>query len=347
VINNQILVGTVATDGFTTTGINAANNGIAISQQAIDTVLETIGNLMNSSSNVFSQCLADGGNLTNCAIIDELSNLIEDNPFALLDIDCSQIQQWQTLAQNTASQEILDKIDGLPSSIFNDFEIQSLENANGSVVNMDYFPVKISTLPNKPGTNPVEQFTADEFLDYFRRNINDFVAGGGSTFQPYCQNVSPSICQEETNLWNSPNPTGAIMYLDIPADDGVVICSEYQSDYWFFMTINAPYAGNHPVSGTRQFGYEINNDGSYNFFVRGVDRIDSLINELLIASITNADPLLGADFLWYNFQENMKNFTNENGGVSTIPSATTNRPDWIKVKDVLLGNRPISDLGCN
>jgi hypothetical protein len=42
--------------------------------------------------------------------------------------------------------------------------------------------------------------------------------------------------------------------------------------------MNAPYAGNHPVSGTRQFGYEQGFDGSYNFFVRGVDRFNSFIH---------------------------------------------------------------------
>lgn len=274
-----------------------------------------------------------------------LNELLDENPFLLLDIDCNQIQNWQNLAQNQASQTIKDKIDGLPSTIFNDFEIQDIENANGPIVNLDYFPVNISTLPNNP--NSGQQFSPEGFLDYFRRNINDFVSGSGTTFEPYCRNVSPSICQQETDLWNSNDPTGALIYLNIPVDDGVVICSEFQHDYWYFMTMNAPYAGNHPVSGTRQFGYETNADGSYNFFVRGADRMNSLIQFSLVSAFANMDPLVAADVLWYTFQENMNNFVNDNGGISTIPSASINRPNWNEVEDVLLGIRPISDLGCN
>ena len=42
----------------------------------------------------------------------------------------------------------------------------------------------------------------------------------------------------------------------------------------------------------------------------------------------------------------VQNFTNDNGGVGNATSITVNRPEWDKVKNVLLGNRPISDLGC-
>ncbi|WP_452231551.1 hypothetical protein [Lacinutrix sp. MEBiC02595] len=128
----------------------------------------------------------------------------------------------------------------------------------------------------------------------------------------------------------------------------VVICSEFHNDYWFFMTMNAPYAGNHPVSGTRQFGYEQNNDGSYNFFVRGVDRFNSYILSDVAQAMTDTDPFLAADLMWYSLQKNMDNFVNSYGGASSIgESITDNRVDWQKVKDVLLGNRPISVFGCN
>lgn len=273
----------------------------------------------------------------------KLNEELEINSFKLLEIDCNQIQYWQTLAQHTAPNSVQAKIDNLPSSFFNNFEIQSLEDANGPIINMDYFPVNITTLPNNPNTG--QQFTASQFLNYFRRNINSFVAGGGTTFEPYCE--IPSMCQTETDLWNSNNPLGAIIYLDIPTDDGVVVCTKYQSDYWYFMTMNAPFAGNHPVSGTRQFGYKQNLNGSYDFFVRGVDRMNSLILASLAQAFTNADPYLGADLLWYAFQTNMNNFVNQHGGNSTIGNDSKNRPNWNKVKDVLSGNSPISDLGCD
>lgn len=263
------------------------------------------------------------------------------NPYLLLDIDCDQIENWQSLALHSAPQSVISKINGLPSGTFNDFEIQSLSDANGTMVNLDYFPVRVTTLPNNPNTGL--QFNADEFLDYFRRNINSFVSG--STFEPYCE-IS-SICSQETTLWNSSDLTEALVYIDIPFDDGVVICTEYTNAYWRFMTMNAPYAGNHPVSGTRQFGYEQNPDGSYNFYVRGVDRFDSNLIENTAYILSGGNAFIGADGLWSSFQEKLNQFVNSNGGSSNELIPIKNRPDWNKVQDVLLGLRPISDLGCN
>ena len=270
-----------------------------------------------------------------------LYDLLGSDKYAILNIDCNQIQNWQTLAQHTAPQSVLDKIENLPSSWANDFEIQSIDDAGGTMVNLDYFSVKIDTLPNNPTTN--QQFTPDEFIDHIRRNINDFTEG--STFGPYC-NFS-SMCPTETALWNSDNPLGSIIYIDISGDDGVVALTEYTNSYWYFMTMNAPYAGNHPVSGTRQFGYETNSDGSYNFFVRGVDRIASNAIENAAYIFTLGDPFGAADDLWSSFQTKTNEFVNANNGSSIILPPVKSRPDWDDVKDVLRGTKPISDLGCN
>lgn len=271
----------------------------------------------------------------------EFKELIANDCSALVDIDCDQIVHWQNLAQHQAPQSVVEKIKSLPSGTFNDFYIQELENANGTMVNMDYFGVNIVTLPINLSTG--QRFTPDELLDYMRRDFNNFVSG--STFAPYCQ--IQSICAQETNLWNSNNPLGAMIYIDIPGDDGVVICTEYQNDYWYFQTMNAPYAGNHPVSGTRQFGYERLANGTYNFFVRGVDRIDSNIIENIAYFFTGGNPLIGADNLWRSFQDKLQRFVDNNSGRAVGTSPIRNRPDWNKVKSVLKGEKPISDLGCN
>jgi len=136
----------------------------------------------------------------------EIINELESNPYFLVELDCNQIQNWQTLGQHTAPQSIIDKVNNLPSNLFNEFYIQTLDDAGGTIVNLDYFSVNVSTLPINP--NNGLQFTPDEFQDYFRRNINDFV--DGSTFEPYCE-IS-SICQQETDLWNSNDPIGSLIY---------------------------------------------------------------------------------------------------------------------------------------
>jgi len=51
--------------------------------------------------------------------------------------------------------------------------------------------------------------------------------------------------------------------------------------------------------------------------------------------------------LWESFQNKTKDFVNNNGGNSTIISPTKNRPDWDRVQQVLNGELPISDLGCD
>jgi len=61
------------------------------------------------------------------------------------------------------------------------------------------------------------------------------------------------------------------------------------------------------------------------------------------------NPFTFADDLWESFQEKLNAFVNNpnNGGSSSIITPTKNRPDWEEINDVLEGNKPISELGCN
>jgi hypothetical protein len=270
----------------------------------------------------------------------DLYELAIVNPNVLLGIDCNQLPNWQTIAQHIAPASEKGKIINLPSGLFHQFNIQSLDDAGGTRVNMDYYGIKITTMPNDPATG--QQFSPDELLDYFRRNINSLVSG--STFEPYCK--IPSICQQEMDLWDSSNPLGALIYIDIPLDDGVVVCSEYTNTHWYFMTMNAPYAGNHPVSGVRAFGYESNQDGSYTFFARGADRVVSWQIEYLGYIAGFGNPFSGSDNLWSHFQTNLNSFVLNNSGASNIEPVITERVNREVVKDVLHGNRPVTDLNC-
>ena len=68
--------------------------------------------------------------LVNEVVIGDLiEQQLEENPFLLLDINCNQIQNWQSLAQHTAPQNVQDKINNLPNSLTNNFEIQALSDA--------------------------------------------------------------------------------------------------------------------------------------------------------------------------------------------------------------------------
>ncbi|MDO6807916.1 DNRLRE domain-containing protein [Zobellia galactanivorans] len=293
--------------------------------------------------------------------ISETSRLrtIEDylinNPYGLLQIDCNQIENWKSLASHNPPQEIKSKIEDLQNNHeaqFGDWNIQYLNEAGGAIINMDYFAVNINEMPINPNTN--ERFSQNEFLNYFRRNINDFV--DNTTFEPYCE--LSELCNQETDLWNQENPLGAIIKLDISlyggpggnilANDGVVMVSEFNDgSYWRFITLEAPYDSAHPVTGTRQFGIEQLSDGSYNIYVRGVDRFSSRFQELGATAATLGEPFLFADNLWQSFQNKTNVFINSNGGKASIKTPIHNRPDWDDVKDVLEGRRPITDLGCD
>jgi hypothetical protein len=200
---------------------------------------------------------------------------------------------------------------------------------------MDYFPIKVTKLPDING----QPATAAQFLEYLRRNINSFVNTELSEFTPYNAVYTGT---NEAAIWTSQNPVGAIIHIEIPFDEGSVICSDYNPNYWRFTTISAPYDWSHPVSGTREFGFEQNADGSYTFYTRGTDRITGQIQNLLF----EAETFDGADNLWKSFQEGVKNFVNQSGGIAAKGNPIVARPNWETVNAVLNGYEPVSSLGC-
>lgn len=278
-------------------------------------------------------------------------DLLELDPFALIEVDCDQIQHWKNLAQHVPPSEIINKLNGLDENSFGDFNVQNVEDAAGVVVNMDYFPVTINTLPKKPGSN--ERFTPNEFLNHVRKNINNFINTNYSSFTP-----STVTGINESAIWLSNNPVGAVLHINIPngPGDGSVICSKYSSNQWIFTTIEVPYNlfmqgfdGEHPVSGNREFGLITNPNGTYTFYTRGVDRITNGIDAFVADNVLK-DAFANPDALWNSLKNKVHNYVQNNGGSSVTPKDSDNiinRPDWDEIKDVFSGKLPITDLGCN
>lgn len=278
--------------------------------------------------------------------LEELLELLEENPELLLDIPCSEIEKWIKVAEHKVSQEVTDRLqmlNGINSSTFN-FQIQPLEGMGGPTVNMDFFSVTVTELPNG--------MTGDGFLDHIRKNINNFVNTGLSEFKPY----NHHSLTNESALWNSPNPTGALISIDIPNDNATVVCSEYTNRSWKFSTVTSPNDWKHPVSGTREFGYNQNSDGTYTFYTRGVDRLtypkipsklgaSAVVN--FMYNFTERQALAGADRLWESFQNGIESYVNSNGGYAFKNGPQIHRPDYDLLEQVLLGNLPINALGCD
>ena len=213
--------------------------------------------------------------------------------------------------------------------------VQSINNSFSKVTNMDYFPVNITTLPTINGN----QWSAIDVLQYMRTHMNSFVDNSITSFEAYNH-----YSVDDRLLWASLNPEGAIVSLHIPGDDGSVITTFDNSTQsnWIFTTIHDPYNHDHPVSGNRQFGFTLNNDGSYTFFTKGVDRLTNLSGTLL-QKITGI-PFNNADALWTSLQNDLTNWINANNGVATIQTPVKNRPDWDLIKDVIDGKKPLCAL---
>ncbi|MCL7986761.1 hypothetical protein M8998_02285 [Sphingobacterium sp. lm-10] len=274
----------------------------------------------------------------------EITRQIKDKPFALfIDIPCHIIRNWLATAKHPVLQAQLTKLNSIARQTTSRggittktvAQLQDINNAYSTVVNMDYFPVTINQLPVVNGL----RLTAPQFIDHIRRNLNSFVNTSYAHFSPYNWYGT-----DDRGLWNSGNPLGAVVGIDIAGpDNGSVIVSNYGSHGWTFSTIYDPKYGQHPVSGHRDFGYTQNANGSYTFYTRGVDRLTSWDGEFA-RKYAKEFPFRQADALWKSFQDKINEFVRSHGGSASSDSPQIHRPDWQQVKDVLEGRAPLSTL---
>jgi hypothetical protein len=277
--------------------------------------------------------------------IKALDNALVQNPNLLLDMPCTEIDDWKTVANHPIPQSIKDKLKNINNNTHwyqDEFAIQNLDFASGPGVNMDLFPVRITSMPYKPGTS--QKYTPAEFFDFFRRNVNDFA----ESFTPI---VDYSYGIDDTALWFSNNPLGALIHIEIPGDNGTVICSGYNTQAWVFTTIKAPITldGLHPVSGNRLFGYSVDSNGFMYLYTRGVDRFTKPVGNTAITYLAESFAFKKADELWKDMQTKLENYINlpQNGGLANKLEPKTYRPAYSKIKNYLKNKAPLSSLGCN
>lgn len=272
-----------------------------------------------------------------------LQNQIRYKPFVLYDIPCSTIQAWINTAKTVVAQAQLNKlkqIAGQPVfiaagvSLNNVAHLQDINNAYSTTVNMDYFPITIDKMP----TVNNKKLTPSEFLNYIRININGFVNTSLSSFQPYQHYGTNDVA-----LWNSSNPLGAVIEIDIAGpDNGSVIVSNCSASSWTFSTIYDPLYLSHPVSGHREVGYTQNANGSVTFYTRAVDRLTN-VDATALQAIAGI-PFDNADALWRSFQSKVTDYVKANGGTAKVGIPEIYRPNWQKVKDVLDGKASLNSL---
>jgi hypothetical protein len=281
-----------------------------------------------------------------------LSSLL-NNPYAVLPCDSLPIlnqfgQMYQSVGNYVVPQIVQNRLDSIKNAIPNfdtsSLFIQTLNNGASTVVNCDFFPVKINLLPFKPGTG--NRYTPSEFLEFFRKNMNIF-STSNAVFGPYNSGaLNDSLLYYKDTI----NSLGAVVHIDMLQDGSVILSryrnsyfpSSYQSHSFIFSTLVTPLDGYHPVSGNREFGIHTDNSGGFTFYTMGVDRISK--NAFVFGSFIQ-DALLGnsgfddADQLWTSMQENMINYINIHGGTA-INYTRRNfivRPKYDKIKDYLNG----------
>ena len=266
---------------------------------------------------------------------EQLEALLEEDPYALLDIPCDKVSEWSNLSQHQISQEVIDRMLSVLPSGTPGWHVQTLENAAGAVINLDQYGVAVpeSGIPNG--------WTPEQYLEHIRTNINSFIDTDISRFEFY-----PGI-QNENTKWIE-DPLGTLFSIQLVAqidwlDDGTVVTSSYSPNEWTFSTLYTPEDLWHPVSGHRRFGFTENGDGTVTFYTRGVDRISNDAHRLGNL-ISGGQVFDSADALWESLQEGI---ASDIGAQSTISEPVTYRPDYDQVAAVLDGDAPPSSLGCN
>lgn len=291
----------------------------------------------------------------------ELQLYLQANPEKML--DCNELSSlpmgmFQQVGSYQIPQSILNRIASIrancppPAGYLdpNIFKIQAVTAATGGIVNCDYFTVHISQLPQLPNG---AASTPDNFLEYFRKNINQFISSSvGVSFQPYVGVTSlGNVYLNDNNLFNSSfeNSLGAVIHISM-ADDGSVIQSEYmrnQQTHTFrfkFTTMTTPKDGEHPVAGNREFGIFPDPSGGYCFYTMGVDRTWTASATLFNFIADGA--FEGADALWTNILGNVKNFVNSHSGNGNFynPQYRTFRPKWDALQAFLKGTITLQQL---
>ena len=282
------------------------------------------------------------GNISDCEGVEEeavdviselrlelLKQIIAANPWSFiqncLDQNPDQIPHWEDLASFYPGQEVIDILNLREGD---DWNIQTLTEATGAVLNIDYFGVNFNEFPN--GMNP------EGFFTFVRQNFMQFDNGCNSTF-------NFSNLEVDNNLWNSNSPIGTIFDINIwGPDNGAVVVSQFEDSpnscfCWTFTTITNNNSGTHPVSGNRQFGLNQESDGSWTFYTRGVDRATQ--NML---GLTSSIGFPSADGLWNCIMNNIQN-TVDAEGLNSHTFGFSIRPDWAAVRDHIL-DLPITDL---
>ncbi len=297
----------------------------------------------------------------------ELYTLLENGNDNVFISECDDdITQWIDLASFVIPSEVNDRIISLG------WTNQDIEQGNSKNVNLDYHSVTIDQLPDINGDGVA---TPEELVDEVRLNFPNY-ADGQTTVEiagpDFDVAFTWSFFQNDyEDFWNTDSPEKSIMEIDTESnpdgfasswwasgltDDATVICSSYDNGYcWVFSTIWTSQFGNsnngsHPVSGNRQFGLKLLENGKYEFYIKAADRarINPVVSGLAWLTLNDATDVFFAitDATWNNLTSNISSIVNDNSGVAIQNPPITVRPDWVDVIAKLKSASPLTSISC-
>lgn len=207
--------------------------------------------------------------------------------------------------------------------------LQPIEHGEGRM-NIDNYRVRITKMPRWND----KEIPIREFFQYFRKSINLFLDRNTCFFGPWKSG--------DHALWNSNNPVGAILNIDMFVDSGfnpesgAVLCSDAGPDYWTFTTLTGAGDGIHPVSGNREFGYDVEGEGAI-VYTMAVDRVTPHVG----TSFAFWSDMIfdGGHRTWLGVQRRLAQYVNINGGVAEVLPPSSQRVDWLTVGRPAFGPR--------
>ena len=292
-----------------------------------------------------------------------LWELLEENPYGLLDIPCDEIREWLEVGRHEVPDQVARRLQGgefeevvvSPDGVaFINPRVHLLTEAAGGIVNMDYFSL---TITDWGDLDPAQAF------EQIRRNFNLYIDPAFAELEPYPAGQDASA---EWAKWRSNDPLGTVLIFNIInpfgpiprfADRASVVMSDYQSgSRWRFSTVWTPVALGHPVSGNREFGLVNNQDGTYTFYTRGVDRTTAWYDEVLAdgSSVFLEEPIqfIQADRMWTQMMQRALRDLQLRRGSGYLSAAVTKRSNWDSLESYFNTGLPSIDnilnyLSCN
>lgn len=214
-----------------------------------------------------------------------------------------------------------------------EYRFHAIDIAAGEMVNLDLYEVEVTKLPQLAGKTA----TPKALFEHFRTQLSTFLDPAVARFLPHGN--------DDGKRWASKNPVGSLMVFEINvlspislnpkaptmhSEQGAVLLTQMGGDeakgyWWRFSTVNTPKAGDHPVSGTREFGIR-KSGNSWVIYTRGIDRATGWLDAAAAESMV----FKGADLLWRSMQQRLVKDISDRGGEAKAGDLQSMRIDWEK-----------------